>query len=297
MNALDLSPGMIAQVACLLEATARKPGNVHRFLDFDDTTYLDFALSASAIVGPLDRAASQGLGLTILRAVEATRTLVSTNTNLGMILLLAPLAAVPPREPLRPGVASVLERSTVLDASNAYRAIRLARPGALGRSEQGQDVDDEPSVTLVEAMRPASVRDLVALQYASGFADVFDRFVPTLARELARPGRPLETAIVAAFLDFLADRPDTLIARKRGMEVAREASRRAAEVLQSGWPDTSRGQDALSRFDAWLRGDGHARNPGATADLAAAGLFTALRTGIIPWPISTRWPSNLGPSL
>jgi len=214
-----------------------------------------------------------------------------------MILLLAPLAAVPAGETLRAGVASVLGRSTVLDARNAYRAIRLARPGGLGRSGEGQDVKDEPTQTLVEAMRPAGDRDLVARQYVSGFADVFDRFVPAFVRSLSQPGRTLETAIIAAFLDFLADRPDTLIARKLGGVVAQEASSRAAEVLQSGWPDTSRGQEALSRFDAWLRGDGHSRNPGATADLASAGLFVALRTGIIPWPIETRWPLNLGPSL
>ena len=51
-----LSPGLLAQVACLLEVTARKPGNVHRGRDFADSHYLDFLLSAAAIAGPLDRA-------------------------------------------------------------------------------------------------------------------------------------------------------------------------------------------------------------------------------------------------
>src|SRR4051794_9824683 len=88
-----LSPGQLGQVACILEATARKPGNVHRFRDFDDAHYVDFLLSAAAIAGPLDRAATVGVGATVLRAVEATRRVVATNTNLGIILLLAPLAA------------------------------------------------------------------------------------------------------------------------------------------------------------------------------------------------------------
>ncbi len=293
MSATNLPAGMIAQVACLLEVSARKPGNVHRFQDFDDATYLDFALSAGAIVGPLDRASTQALGPTILQAVEATRQFVATNTNLGMILLLAPLAAVPPEQPLRDGLARVLASSTLADARDLYRAIRLARPGGLGRSDQGQDVLDEPSVTLLEAMSLASDRDLIARQYASGFADVFDRFVPTLARELARPGRTLEAAIILAFLDFLADHPDTLIARKRGIAIAEEASGRAAAVLRSGWPDHPGSDDALAHFDAWLRLDGHARNPGASADLAAAGLFVALRIGIIPLPIATRWAESL----
>ena len=276
-----LSPGQLAQVACILEATARKPGNVHRFRDFDDAHYLDFLLSAAAIAGPLDRAGEVGVGRAILGAVEATRALVATNTNLGMILLLAPLAAVPPGVPLAQGIRDVLASLTVADARHAYRAIRLARPGGLGRSEEGQDVAEEPTVTLLDAMRMAADRDLVARQYATGYADVFGRILPSF-----RPDRPLEQAIIAAFLASLAEEPDTLIARKRGEAVAREASRRAGDVLASGWPDDPA---PLLAFDAWLRADGHARNPGATADLVAAGLFAALRDGTIPLPIGGDW--------
>src|SRR4051795_7320508 len=89
------TPGLLAQVACLMEVTARKPGNVHRGADFPDLHFLDFLLSAAAIAGPLDRAAAEGVGTAVLAAVQSTRRVVSTNTNLGMILLLAPLAAVP----------------------------------------------------------------------------------------------------------------------------------------------------------------------------------------------------------
>jgi len=283
-----MSPGRLAQVACLLEATARKPGNVHRSRDFDDAHYLDFLLGAAAIAGPLDRAAGSGVGRAVLESVEATRRVVATNINLGMILLLAPLAAVPPDVPLREGVGAVLDATTVADASLAYRAIRLARPGGLGRAEEGQDVVDEPTVPLDRAMRLAAGRDLVARQYASGFADVFDRFLPALRASIVA-GRPLETAIVVAYLDFLADHPDTLIARKRGEATAAEASGRAAAVLESGWPDAPGSTATLAGFDDWLRGDGHARNPGATADLAAAGLFAALRDGTIRLPFDREW--------
>ena len=289
------SPGMLAQVACLLEVTARKPGNVHRAADFADATFLDFALSAAAIAGPLDRARTQGLGTTIYEAVAATRSLVGSNTNLGMILLLAPLAAVPPGEPLRLGLARVLRATTVLDAVDLYRAIRLAQPGGLARSTEGQDVADEPTISLVEAMRLANARDLVAHQYATDFADVFDRVLPSLADGLTRPGWNVETAIIATHLAFLADHPDTLIARKRGTDIAREASHRAAVVLRSGWPDSPGSSLALADFDAWLRLDGNARNPGTTADLIAAGLFAGLREGLIPWPIATRWGERDSP--
>jgi triphosphoribosyl-dephospho-CoA synthase len=272
------SPGQLAQLACLLEVTARKPGNVHRFRDFEDCGYLDFALSASAIAGPLDRAREAGVGAAVLGAVEATRRVVAGNTNLGMILLFAPLAAVPEGEGLGPGVAAVLEGLTVEDARLAYRAIRLANPGGLGTAAE-QDVAAEPTVPLREAMRLAADRDLVARQYADGFAGILGLGVPALRASLAA-GRPLEGAIIAAHLTLMARWPDTLIARKRGPAVAQEAARRAAEVLDAGM--TAEGLDDL---DAWLRADGHARNPGATADLVAAALFAALRDGTIPLPL------------
>lgn len=280
----NLGPGRLAQVACLLEVTARKPGNVHRGRDFDDAHFLDFVLSAAAIAGPMDRAPEVGVGATIFRSVEATRQLVSTNTNLGMILLLAPLAAVPMVEDLRQGLGPVLASTTVEDAALAYQAIRLARPGGLGRSDT-QDVAEEPTITLLDAMRLAADRDLVARQYAEGFADVFDRALPRL-RQAIRRGWPIETAVIDAYLAFLAHRPDTLIARKRGEAVAREASERAGRVLELGWPDTPEGLQGLDDFDGWLRLDGHARNPGATADLITAALFAALRDGTIALPLS-----------
>ena len=176
-----LSTGRLAEIACLLEVTARKPGNVHRFRDFKDLHFLDFLLSATAIAAPLDRAVEQGLGATVLAAVEATREVVSTNTNLGMILLLAPLAAVPRTVDLAEGVEQVLAATTRDDARDAYRAIRLARPGGLGEVPD-QDVAAEPTVTLREAMALAADRDLVARQYANGFREVLHEALPMIAR-------------------------------------------------------------------------------------------------------------------
>jgi triphosphoribosyl-dephospho-CoA synthase len=276
------SPGLLAQIACMMEATARKPGNVHRFRDFDDSGYLDFLLSAAAIAGPLDRACEAGVGQTVRAAVEATRGVVATNTNLGMILLLAPLAAVPAEVTLRDGVAAVLAATTVDDARHVYRAIRRARPGGLGTAAD-QDVAGEPTVTLRQAMQLAADRDLVARQYAVDYRDVFEEALPVLRSGLAA-AYPLETAIIAAHLGLLANHPDTLIARKRGGDEAREASRRAAGVLAAGWPETPRGRTACDELDAWLRADGHARNPGSTADLVTSALFAALRDGTIPLP-------------
>jgi triphosphoribosyl-dephospho-CoA synthase len=265
-----------------MEVTARKPGNVHRGCDFEDSHYLDFLLSAGAIIGPLDRAREAGVGAAVLGAVEATRRVVASNTNLGMVLLLSPMCAVAEDVPLPGGLEAVLEATTIDDARLVYRAIRLARPGGLGSSAE-QDVADEPTVTLREAMRLASGRDLVARQYDDGFAEVFGSALPALRDALAE-GRPLETAIVASSLALMAAHPDTLIARKRGEDEAREASRRAGAVLAAGWPDREAGVALFEEFDAWLREDGHARNPGATADLVTAALFAALRDGTIELP-------------
>jgi triphosphoribosyl-dephospho-CoA synthase len=174
--------GLCAQLACIWEATARKPGNVTRHCDFDDVSYLDFLTSAAAVAPVLATAAQRRVGATILEAVRATRRVAATNTNLGIVLLLAPLASVPPGEELRADLARVLDALDVSDAKAAYEAIRLAAPGGLGRAEK-QDVADEPTQTLREVMALAAERDLVARQYAGGFRGRHARPAARAARD------------------------------------------------------------------------------------------------------------------
>lgn len=276
--------GLCAQVACIWEATARKPGNVHRGRDFDDVTYLDFLLSAAAIAPVLATANQRRVGATVLACVRATRRVTATNTNLGIVLLLAPLAAVPTNECLRTGAERVLADLDVDDARLAYEAIRLARPGGLGQSPE-QDVAKPPTQSLRAVMGLAADRDLIARQYANGYREVFDEGATTLLAELERTGS-LEGAIVGAQLLLLAKHPDTLIARKRGAMEAAEASARARCVLAAGWHE-------LAGFDAWLRAVGHRRNPGATADVLTASLFALLRDGAIPLPAPFPWAADL----
>lgn len=273
-----LTSGQCGQIACILEATARKPGNVHRFADFEDASYLDFLLSATAIARPMD--VHVRVGEMVFASVEATRRLVATNTNLGMILLLAPLAvaragAVPPSgDNLRHNLHHVLQNLTLDDARHVYAAIRLVQPGGLGTTTD-QDVCDEPTVKLLDAMRLAADRDLIARQYANDYADVFDLAAPAIRSALS-DDPSTERAIIYAFLTVLSQIPDTLIARKLGPDVAAEASRRARDVLNGTAP--------IRDFDHWLRSDGHRRNPGATADLITAALFVALGDGTIELP-------------
>lgn len=282
-----LDVGLCTQIACIWEATARKPGNVHRYRDFDDCNYLDFLLSAAAIAPVMATACQRRVGATVLEAVRATRRVTGTNTNLGIVLLLAPLAAVPPGQDLCSGIARVLADLDVEDARQVYEAIRLASPGGLGRVSE-QDVYAEPTQTLCHVMALAADRDLVARQYANGFVEVFNDGVPALLTGLERAGS-MEGAILLAHLHLMVHHPDTLIARKRGLAEAEEAARRARAVL-----DTDGAQ--LTSFDSWLRAEGHARNPGATADLLTACLFVLLRENTISLPSRFPWPAGIDPN-
>ncbi|MFM9960511.1 MAG: triphosphoribosyl-dephospho-CoA synthase [Planctomycetaceae bacterium] len=297
--------------ACVLEASAAKPGNVHPRAAFPDLTFEDFVRSAEAIAPVLARVKNLGVGRAIYEATAATRAVVTTNTNLGIVLLLAPMAAVPCRKveprplgsalfddrgPLPDGrgsqsqtltcceeIGDVLSRLTRDDAAWVYRAIRLAQPGGLGKSAS-EDVADEPTGTLLEVMTLAAERDGIAAQYASGFAWVLKEGVPFLASVGNQFAPHWEAAIIELQLRLLAEHPDTLIARKCGWDVAAEASRRASiclrELVQLPL-ESNRRAERLTEFDHWLRADGHRRNPGTTADLVAACLFAALREGLI----------------
>jgi triphosphoribosyl-dephospho-CoA synthase len=286
MNPLPacLPIGAAATLACLYEVTARKPGNVYPGADFDETTtYAAFAASA-VVIGPIiEKTPSVGVGQTVLDAVRATREAVGTNTNLGTLLLLAPLAAVPRETSLEAGIGKVLDCLTPDDTRAVYEAIRIANAGGLGHEEVA-DVFAEPppTLTLSEAMRLAAGRDLVAKQYTNNFHDVFVGIARLIEFGLT-VNATLEGAIILAYLNQLAASPDSLIQRKLGSAAANEASARAKDVLQKGSVRSETFQAAAAEFDVWLRADGHRRNPGTTADLIAAGLFVLLREGRLHW--------------
>lgn len=283
---MQLSIGQCASLACILEATAPKPGNVHRGADFEDLTYADLLTAAVAIGPAMESAGSQSVGATVLEAVRATHALVATNANLGTVLLLAPLAAVPRAISLAEGIQSVLDGLDADDARNAYEAIRLAKPGGMGRVEAADvaAVDSPPS--LVEAMRLAADRDLVARQFVNGFEQVLSESAKSLADGFVA-GWSAGEAIVNTQLELMSKFPDSLIARKCGPRVAQQSADRAAAVLDAGSPRDEVFWTAAGDLDFWLRSDGHRRNPGTTADLVAAGLFVLLREGIMHWPL--RW--------
>ena len=277
------------RLACRWEARARKIGNVHPGARFANTTVEDFYRSADAIAPVFVDAATQPVGVTIRRAVEATQAAVGQNTNLGIILLLAPLAAVPRAVPLYEGIKAL--RTKVEDARAVYAAIRLANPGGLNDAAE-QDVRDEPTVTLHEAMALAADRDSVARQYAVDFDDVVSLGTATLLQGF-RTHNCVEAAVIECQLAFLANWPDSLILRKCGDEVALrlQACVKTLRGLLRGI-GTPAGRTAGRELDAYLRRDGHRRNPGTTADLVTACLFVALREGILKPTDPFRWHTD-----
>lgn len=269
------------ELVCLMEATARKPGNVHPAAVFADLCYEDFVRAASAVAEPLAAAPVVGLGSAIFHAVHATRAATGTNVNLGIILLLAPLAAVPKDSALESGLPSILEQTTIEDAEHVYAAIRLAQPGGMGDAPS-QDIRQRPTVNLRDAMALAADRDRVAQQYVTNDRLVFE--ARSKLCDLLEMSAHWETAVIALHCWILSKWPDTLIARKCGLDVAAHVSNRAKAIMDAAGGGPNIDTHALAEFDLWLRQDGHRRNPGTTADLVAATLFAASRDRLCELP-------------
>ena len=267
------------QLACQREVQSPKPGNVSPGNNFADATVADFIASADAIAPIMAMAAEQTLGTTILESVEATRRVVGHNTNLGIILLIAPLAAVPPSKSLADGIGDVLKRTTVDDSIAVYKAIRRAQPAGLGEVND-QDLHQAPTQNLVECMRLAADRDLIAAQYANGFQQVLGKGLEWLA-EAQQTIESTTEQITWLAVRFLAEFGDSLIARKCGLPMSEQVQQKAQELLHGGWPHQEGSSVGLAELDAFLRADGNLRNPGTTADFIAAVIFAGLREGRI----------------
>ena len=272
----QLSIGRIVSLACLLEICASKPGNVNRSADFEDTTFNDFVVSSQLFGQAIDSRTTDELGLLIFNSVELTRSLVTVNTNLGIIMLIAPLAILANDGDLSPiALRKLLKNTTPDDAANIYKAITLAGPGGLGRVDE-MDVANEPPNEIMQAMKYSSDQDQIAQQYTNNFQQVFDDVVPLLEAG-QQQFESINEAIVYAHVSMLARYGDSLIKRKCGEDESNHARMLACKALE-GLVDKnlSNYHKATAELDFWLRSDGNRRNPGATADLVTAGIFTAI---------------------
>jgi len=292
-----------ALLAPTIEVSAHpKPGNVSPVASFPDIAHAHFLASAAALHGPLHALASRatgepsaaGLGRAMEEAVlNGTRWHHGGNTLLGTIFLIFPLAAGAVRtlahddrtlDGLISAARELVREATSEDTGAIYRAIAAASPGGLGRTERwdatAPDAADQvvsQGVTPLVAFGEAVSRDDVARELVEGFP----RSRRCCSYLLDRDKLESE-AVVLAYMDLLAERPDSLIRRKAGDEVAREVMNAARSIVTGLEPLSVDWWHGIRSLDDELRKDGNRRNPGTTADITAAGLFLALCCGLRP---------------
>lgn len=263
--------------ACELELQALKPGNVSIYHDGHAMTVEDFRASYRASSKPITEP-SYSLGEKVYYAVKATRDTVGCNTNLGIVLLCAPIihAAFGLRagETLEQTLRQTLAHTTREDADWVFRAIRLASPGGLGEASD-QDVMQKPSVTLVEAMRLSSHKDRIAYQYISNYSDIFQSMVMVYNASLNR-FRSHEWAVVTVFVELLTRYPDSHIERKFGSRFSLWIAAQMRTIQQSLAKTTTPASllPMLSRIDESFKAKGI--NPGTSADLSVVTALVVL---------------------
>jgi triphosphoribosyl-dephospho-CoA synthase len=272
LSAAETAEAFLA--ACRAELAAMKPGNVHVHAGGHGMEAHQFEASAEA-AAPWIAAPHLKLGERILRALQASFEAAGCNTNLGILLLSAPLSVAAQTDlpgSLRDRVHHVLARLDASDAANVFEAIRRASPGGLGAAPD-QDVAAPPTVGLIEAMALASGRDRIARAYVTDLEEVFAFGLPALER-FAATADERSFAITALHMAYLAEAPDSHIARKFGTGAA-DSVRRQASALKDLW-DPVAGPHSFSglvAFDQELKERG--LNPGTTADFVVATLFAA----------------------
>jgi len=302
------------ELAILFEVGANKPGNVNLMVGFEGTRYEHFLASAVATAPSFEVAAKRGIE--VLNGNRRTgdvhlgqimKTCVADvhswqrggNTLLGTIILLSPIAVaagmtstegkhVFEMSQLRSNLKSVVESTTPEDAVALYEAIDIAKPSGLNKAPE-LDVNDPTSVnrilkeniSLLEVFRIASAYDSVCAEWVNNYPVTFDFAYPCLMKQIEEKG-DLNKSIIHTFLNVLAEYPDSFIARKVGIEKAKEVSSMAGEVLELGGLDTPRGKERLHAFDLELRKADSLLNPGTTADMIAAALSLCVLGGYRP---------------
>ena len=258
----------------ITEVNALKPGNVSPYSEGHDMTVADFVKSAE-LTSPILCNASLSVGERILESVKITISEVGYNTNLGMLLLFAPLirAAELGVSSLHSNLGNVLLGLDTKDAAHIFAAISHASPGGLGESDK-YDVNKqlEGNITLQMAMTEAKDRDLIAKQYVTDFADIFSQgFIRV--RDFSARWNSVQWAAVACYMGFMAEFPDSHIRRKYGHEIAEQIKIDAVPIATAFQDEDSpeEATEMLMEFDKALKQKDV--NPGTSADLTAASLL------------------------
>jgi triphosphoribosyl-dephospho-CoA synthase len=301
------------ELAMLLEVTAAKPGNVTPTTSFAGTRIEHFLASAVAAESWFEEAARRGIAVYENKlsvsdvgmghlikecAVDIDAWQKGGNTLLGTVMLFVPIAVAAGMTPtgdnfvfdfpqLRANLRLAVEATTAEDAVHLYEAIDVAKPSGLGDAPD-LDVTDPASkarllaenVSLYEVFKLAAGYDNICSDWVRNYTITFDLAYPYLTAQLKRGD--LNAAVVHTFLKILSEHPDTFIARKVGVEKAREVSLYAKKVLALGGLETAEGRDSILELDRRLRASGNLLNPGTTADLTAAALALCTLSGYRP---------------
>lgn len=281
-----MSIGDRVRIAIETECSSVKAGNVHPLASFHDLTHRHFMVAAQAIGTAFDEHVEESVGQIVLQSVKSMMASAGTNTSLGTILLMAPLAVATNRgvatdrlgrdecgftHALQGQVCEVLAALTIEDSVAIYEAIRIAKPGGLGDSKT-MDVRESAPESILAAMRTAAEWDDIALQYVSNFELVFS-LSRRIENKLSSYGQSKADAIRSLQMELLSERIDSLIARKGGLNFAKTVREKAGKVIAAGPFGSDEYECAWRAFDLFLRDANHRGNPGTIADLLAAALF------------------------
>lgn len=269
-------PSKLVLSSFLMEVNALKPGNVSRYASGHDMTIDDFVLSAE-LVSPILSNNNLSLGERVLQSIKITREKVRCNTNLGMVLLFAPIIMAAEKTgsnsdiALQNNLKTLLETIDKTDSRLIFQAISEANPGGLGHSDK-YDVNLLPDCSLYDAMAEAQERDFIAKQYVTGFSDIFTSGLDCI-KEFTSRWNSVEWATVACYLTFLANFADSHIVRKFGIQTAEQTRTKAIAVAKQFKQHTNPDNaiPALLEFDKELKNLNI--NPGTSADLAAASVL------------------------
>ncbi|MBW9220460.1 triphosphoribosyl-dephospho-CoA synthase [Methanothermococcus sp. SCGC AD-155-N22] len=273
-----------SQIACVLEVSSFKPGNVHRYRDFSDIKYHHFLTSGIAFGDVIYKAAqdSKNIGKYIKMAVIQSRRWSPSNANLGIIMLHVPIAMGAGNidnfdsSKLRKEMIRLSKNTTVEDSLNVYDAISIAMPN-LNPPKRGPDVKEEDAkkrlieenLTLYHVFKISSEWDNISKEWTEGFKISFEGY--ELLKDYYLEERDINWAITKTYIYLLSKYPDTLIARKNNLEISKEVSKIAMEIRNNGYK-----KEDIEKFDSYLSKDGNRLNPGTTADIVAASLMIFL---------------------
>ena len=243
-----------------------------------------------------------GVGGLIKKCVDETRKWHSGgNTNLGIVTLLVPLTVGAGIfkvknvkfnvDIFRGYVEKVCKATTVKDAVDFYEAVELAKTGGLGKiqHEKAPDVTSKTAkeeifqkeITLYRVMKTCSKWDTICKEWVTRMKITFKTGYPTI-KKVYMETKNFNLAITQCFLTILAQHPDSLIARKNGLDVAKKVSEEAKKILKVGGTLTSKGRKMAEELDLKLRTPDNRLNPGTTADLTVSSTMVCLLSGIKP---------------